>query len=276
MSKYAQREHPVMLYASWAALVGSFVLSAATWIIIGDVAGFNIVVGTYTLYFSIGLPLVVDAYIVCALVAWVHPTSERVERFAKWNAYGSAAVGWIAQAVYHGASVWATSGTAWKALLAFVVGGLPPAAAFLGVHMRAMSRRDLMSTNDATTPILSAPPQPGPVDEPKSTPIPTPELQIQTSLPTLPVNDAQQPPNGHGNTTKSVRLPAAPTGRPTPRLGRDRQLSSSLVSPRNLNTELEELLLAGRLEEYRRRTGRSLRTAQRHAKALRNGQEVHA
>jgi hypothetical protein len=278
MSNYAQREHPVMLYASWAALLGSFVLSAATWIIIGDVAGFNIVVGTWTLYFALGLPLVVDAYIVCALVAWVHPTSARVERFAKWNAYGSAAIGWLAQAVYHGASVWAATQTEWKALLAFVVGGLPPAAAFLGVHLRAMSRRDLMSTSTATTdtapsPPLEAPPQERPTTTP---PLSQAESSRQLSQSPSPIAPKSSP-NGSASTAKSVRLPIAPIVASTPSVVQDRQSSPApMSSPRKFDDELERLLIEGRLAEYRRRTGCSLRTAQRHAKTLRNGHGVPA
>ncbi len=89
---------------------------------------------------AFALALCVDGYIVCALVTWLSPVSERVARFARWNMYAAAGIGVLAQSAYHGASVYAATHTIWRAVLATVVGALPLLFSALSVHLRGLVR----------------------------------------------------------------------------------------------------------------------------------------
>lgn len=139
------KESPVGVIASWSALCASFVLSFATWVALAEMAGFE---GRLSWFMAVA----VDGYIVSALVAWMAPVSEEIARFAKVNTYAGAAVGVIAQSAYHGLSA-DTSGGQWVPYLAAVVGALPPLAAGLSVHLRALVRRASMSGQDKRTPV---------------------------------------------------------------------------------------------------------------------------
>src|SRR5256885_14405259 len=83
--------------ASWAVLAASFGLSAATWIALGELAGFRGVVlvpfADIRAHLSWLMPVVVDGYVVVALVLWMAPVPTRVAQFARRNTYGAAGTG---------------------------------------------------------------------------------------------------------------------------------------------------------------------------------------
>lgn len=120
--------------ASWAVLAASFGLSASTWIALARLAAFGDL--------SYLMPVAVDGYIVVALVLWMSPVPARVASFARHNTYAAASVGVSAQAAYHCLIIWDQTQTEWRAVLAAVVGAIPPAVAALAVHMRALIRRE--------------------------------------------------------------------------------------------------------------------------------------
>lgn len=142
--------------ASWAVLAASFGLSAATWIAMARLAGFTTTLplpGTDLVAdLSWLMPVAVDGYVVVALVLWMAPVPHRVAHFAKVNTYAAAAVGIVAQSAYHAFAVWSAQPAgdreAWRAILAAVVGALPPAVAALAVHMRALIRRESQPTTE--------------------------------------------------------------------------------------------------------------------------------
>ena len=139
--------------ASWAVLAASFGLSASTWIALARLAGFSGEVrvgGLVILALAWLMPLVVDGYVVVALVLWMSPVPPRVARFARMNTYVAAAVGVLAQAAYHSLLILDTTSSVWRTILAAVVGALPPAGAALSVHMRALIRRESRSTSPDT------------------------------------------------------------------------------------------------------------------------------
>lgn len=192
-----RREPRIAVGASWCCLIVSFILSAITWVALGRISGYG--------NLSYLMPFVVDAYVVGSIVTWLQPVSARVARFAYWNMYGAAAIGVISQAVYHCASVYARTNSAWQAMLALIVGSIPPLFAFLGVHLRGLARRELndrQNTTEAkpqpppippvsTTPALPAPPQSNPPDPPAQNlalntvtpPRPQPALPVRASVP---------------------------------------------------------------------------------------------
>lgn len=138
-------EPPLASAASWAVLVASFGLSAATWIALARLAGFTdkvTVAGVVTVALAWLMPVAVDGYIVVALVLWMAPVPIKVAAFAKRNTYGAAFVGVTAQSAYHALTVLADTGVVWRGVLAAVVGALPPSAGALAVHMRALIRRE--------------------------------------------------------------------------------------------------------------------------------------
>jgi hypothetical protein len=130
----ATRESRLGITASWVSLLGSFVLSFATWVALGELTGYG------TLAFC--LALCVDGYIVSALVTWMAPVSDKIATVAKVNTWIAAVIGVTAQSAYHGLTIWTQTGTAWRAVLATAVGALPPLGAAGSVHMRAMVRRN--------------------------------------------------------------------------------------------------------------------------------------
>ena len=108
------------------------------------------------------MPIAVDGYVVVALVLWMAPVPARVAHFAKVNTYAAAAIGVAAQSAYHALTVWSAQPVdhreAWRAVLAAIVGALPPAVAGLAVHMRALIRRE--SQTRPTVSVAQQPPSP--------------------------------------------------------------------------------------------------------------------
>jgi hypothetical protein len=130
----ATRESRLGITASWVSLLGSFVLSFATWVALGQLTGYG--------KLAFCLALCVDGYIVSALVTWMAPVSDKIATVAKVNTWIAAVIGVTAQSAYHGLTIWTQTGTAWRAVLATAVGALPPLGAAGSVHMRAMVRRN--------------------------------------------------------------------------------------------------------------------------------------
>ncbi|HEX6970210.1 MAG TPA: hypothetical protein VF174_15550, partial [Micromonosporaceae bacterium] len=130
--------------ASWAVLAASFGLSAATWIAMARLAGFNATLALPGLTADLAwlMPVAVDGYVVVALVLWMAPVPAKVAQFAKVNTYAAAGIGIAAQSAYHAFTVWTAHQQTWQAVLAAIVGALPPAVAGLAVHMRALIRRE--------------------------------------------------------------------------------------------------------------------------------------
>lgn len=180
----------ISLAACVLAILASFVLSFSTWLALGLLAGF----GTL----AVALPFCVDGYVVTALTTWLLPgTSDHLARLAKANLYGIGLASVISQAGYHGWLVGA--GSPGKAVLAVVVGALPPAVAVAAVHLRARDVRELASetaTTDGTG--LAVPPQP--------------------ARPVLPTTAAPTPiaPVVEGATMRTTSAPGLPLTGPVP------------------------------------------------------------
>lgn len=133
------------VWASWAVLAASFGLSAATWIALGDLAGFGSPVALpfgMRARLSWLMPVAVDGYVVVALVLWMSPVPARVASFARANTYTAAGCGVIAQSAFHALTTWTTTGVLWRAILAAAVGAMPPAVSAVCVHMRALLHRE--------------------------------------------------------------------------------------------------------------------------------------
>lgn len=139
-------EHPLASFASWVVLFASFGLSAATWIALADLAGFHrsapLPFTGVRAQLTWLMPIAVDGYVVVALMLWMSPVPAKVAAFAKKNTYAAATVGVIAQSAFHCASVASATNSTWRAVMAAVVGAIPPAGAALSVHMRALIRRE--------------------------------------------------------------------------------------------------------------------------------------
>lgn len=134
---------------TWAVLIASFALSAATWVALAQLAGFTQTIGLFRLAWL--MPVAVDGYVVVSLVTWMAPVPEKVAQFAKKNTYAAATVGVAAQSSYHALTTYTGSGgVIWRTVLAAVVGMIPPAVAALSVHMRALTRRTSEDTAPAT------------------------------------------------------------------------------------------------------------------------------
>lgn len=203
--------------ASWLVLAASFGLSAATWIALARLAGFdgaalNLVPLAWL------MPAAVDGYIVVALVLWLSPVPAKVARFARTNTYAAASVGVAAQSAYHCLIIWDRTGTEWRAVLAAVVGAIPPAVAALAVHMRALVRREsrqpqLDRRADAPMPVppVLEPPE-VPVELPRRTP---PTVQVSAAERPAEVPPEVPPPTGSEHAVKNgkVRRPADETRR---------------------------------------------------------------
>lgn len=164
MNTFAEKESKVGVLASWATLLGSFILSFATWVVLARLAGFE----RHTVW---AMPFSVDGYIVMALVAWTRPVSEKVAKFARKNTYFGAFVGVSAQSAYHATVTYNTHG-AWMAVLAGVVGALPPGLAAGAVHMRALVRRSALDRMIAEAPLttVASVETPTPIVEPEPVP----------------------------------------------------------------------------------------------------------
>lgn len=181
----------ISLAACVLAILASFVLSFSTWLALGLLAGF----GTL----AVALPFCVDGYVVTALTTWLLPgTSDHLARLAKTNLYGIGLASVISQAGYHGWLVGA--GSPGKAVLAVVVGALPPAVAVAAVHLRARDVRELASetaTTDGTD--LAVPPQPA-----------------RSLLPTLTVPTPVPPSGVVGSPLRTTSAPRLPLTGPVP------------------------------------------------------------
>jgi hypothetical protein len=148
------------LFGSWAVLAASFALSADTWILLAQLAGFTrkLSIPDTDVVASIAwlMPICVDGYVVVALTLWMSPVPARVARFAKYNTYIAAGIGIASQAIYHLLTAMATATQDWQIVLAAIVGAFPPALAGLSIHMRALIRRESNRTgNEPTTPAPS-------------------------------------------------------------------------------------------------------------------------
>jgi len=159
---------------SWLVLTASFGLSAATWVALAMLAGFS---ETFTIPSGVVLrlawlmPIAYDGYVVVALIMWMAPVPARVARFARTNTYAAAALGVAAQSSFHTLTIFSTTGVWWRAVLAAVVGAIPPAVAGLAVHMRALIRRE--SAHHHTTTVVPAV-VPAPATRAGGIPTPTP------------------------------------------------------------------------------------------------------
>lgn len=137
----AIREPVAAQLASWTALGASFWMSVETWVELGRLAGFG--------SSAAALPAAVDALTVGALVTWTAPVDPAVQAFARKTTYTMAGLSLLAQSSYHGWRAAADSGDPWRIGLAIGVGLLPPLAAALAVHFRALVRQGLIRRRDA-------------------------------------------------------------------------------------------------------------------------------
>jgi hypothetical protein len=213
-------------------LGASFGLSAATWVALGILAGFDGSVTLFGLTLRLAwlLPIAVDGYVVVALVLWMSPVPARVARFARTNTYAAAGVGVLAQSAYHALTVLAATGAAWRCVLAAVVGALPPAVTALAVHMRALIRRESAATGElfldteaivesrSSTPAAPSAPNLGrraravPVDSAPGEPVTASRAPAASSEPDLgrpPAAPLDSAPAASSEPDRSRRLPAA-------------------------------------------------------------------
>jgi hypothetical protein len=196
--------------ASWAVLVASFALSAATWIDLARLAGFSHTanLGPVTVDLAWLMPVAVDGYVVVALVLWMSPVPAEVADFAKKNTYAAAGTGIAAQSIYHALTAASTPDTPlWRSVFAAVVGALPPAVAGLAVHMRALIRRHANTPAPAPVPadtasdslptaetVTDPAPAPAPISDPAPEALPAGPRVPSSFLP------ASTPINGHAFT----------------------------------------------------------------------------
>ncbi len=196
---------------SLAALVGSFAMSAVTWIGIGGIAGYGPM--RYV------MPLVVDAYIICAIATGMSTDKPGTARSAYYHALSAAIIGTLAQAIYHCAGTWAGATlwfgkeyrhVTWAAALAFVAGGLPPFFAFLGVHLLGTGQRNIIADPTAS----NTSPQFPPASPPQTT---SQNLPAATQLATTPVITSPTTPQTAPTPTTMppTRPPLPPPPRPT-------------------------------------------------------------
>jgi hypothetical protein len=197
MTARASGEPRLASVASWAVLTASFGLSASTWVALAELAGFtsHATIRDVTVRLAWLMPVAVDGYLVVALVLWMSPVPTVITSFARKNTYMAAAIGIVAQSSYHSLLTWSSTGVGWRAVLAALVGSLPPAFAGLAVHMRALIRRE----SDTCTPPA---PQPQHAAAEPTDPIPT----------TIPAPSAPNPAQVADRIT--VRPPT--TDRPVP------------------------------------------------------------
>ncbi|WP_426505391.1 hypothetical protein ACPPVO_47105 [Dactylosporangium sp. McL0621] len=206
-------------------LTASFILSASTWIAFATLAGFTdtLTVDGMTLRLAWLMPIVVDGYVVVALVLWTAPVPAKVAAFARKNTYFAVAVGVTVQSAYHLLTVWSLTHVVWQTVLAAIGGMFPPAVSGLAVHMRALLRRE--GSIDAavrqpsaahTSPVQVSP---GPALEPVHVPAPKP---IPVPVPAIPAAVvAAQPaatpaPSFRLSTLDDVPAEPAPVADPAP------------------------------------------------------------
>ena len=219
------REPRLASVASWAVLVASFGLSASTWIALAELAGFSgsWTIGSVTAKLAWLMPVSVDGYLVVALVLWMSPVPAHIAAFARKNTYGSAAIGILAQSAYHSLLTWSATGVLWRAVMAALVGALPPAFAGLAVHMRALIRRE--GRRNQTVPVL-------PVAVATPAPVQVPVVPAQRPAPAAPMTPVRAAPPP----------PAMPRRYPTSVVPADAELPSSRRPPHLTRTLAEELM----------------------------------
>jgi hypothetical protein len=137
----------------WAVILASFTLSAQTWIEIARLAGFtqithplggkdSVEITRHAVHLAWCMPVVVDGYVMVALLLWMSDVDERLASFARKNTYAAAAFGVVAQSAFHAFTI---SGTprhdVWQVVLAAAVGAIPPGFAAMAVHMRVLVTR---------------------------------------------------------------------------------------------------------------------------------------
>ncbi|GAA1028045.1 hypothetical protein GCM10009557_11650 [Virgisporangium ochraceum] len=173
--------------ASWLVLGASFGLSAATWVALGRLAGFEGEAEVFGAALALAwlMPVAVDGYVVVALLLWMAPVPPAVARFARANTYAAASIGVVAQSAYHALVVFAATGSAWRCVMAAVVGALPPAVAALAVHMRALLVRE---SSTAAAPAEVAPAAP-------SVSITLPPVEVVSAQVEVPAPPAEVPPS---------------------------------------------------------------------------------
>lgn len=142
----------------WAVILASFGMSATTWIALAVLAGFTEHatlavpfrgdVLHIPLHLSWLMPIVVDGYVVVALLTWMAPVPPDVAKFAQQNTYGAAGLGTVTQSAFHAWLGWQLSGgKVIAALLAAVIGTLAPAAAAGVIHLRTIVLRRAVSVH---------------------------------------------------------------------------------------------------------------------------------
>lgn len=222
---------PTRIAIGAICLVASFVMSIVTWVALGDIAGYGVM--------RFVMPAVVDTYISCALITWLTVPDREVGQLARRNTYGAAAFGTLTQAIYHGAVMWTgdlqhPGHIAWRACLAFICGGIPPAGAFLSAHMIIKATRvsGAHSTSAPTETVRQNQPEPptrtpptptaiAPTVSAPSTVVPAPSPVTATPAPSTQPPRAPTPPTagrgttaarGHSNTewARGVTRPTRP------------------------------------------------------------------
>jgi hypothetical protein len=251
----ATRESRLGITASWVSLLGSFVLSFATWVALGQLTGYG------TLAFC--LALCVDGYIVSALVTWMAPVSDKIATVAKVNTWIAAVIGVTAQSAYHGLTIWTQTESHWRAVLATAVGALPPLGAAGSVHMRAMVRRNSLQlavpgVQDAGAGV--------------ETPHPTPEestVPAPASMSTVP---ATQELPVHVDTIREIRdqMTRQPVSVPPVKVNGSNDASAKATDAEILNLTRERVSGA----DIAKRVGKSLSTVRRTQAAARKAGEL--
>lgn len=187
------REPRLAGFVSWLVLGASFGLSASTWVSLAVMAGFT---GTLAGVLPLAwlMPVAIDGYVVVSLVTWMSPVPAHVARFARTNTYAAALIGVAAQSSFHALTIWTFTGVMWQAVLAAIVGALPPAVAGLAVHMRALIRRHSGRAVSApvSTPAMPAAQDVAPDMRPVSAPVRT-DSALTESTGAMPIVTADQP-----------------------------------------------------------------------------------
>lgn len=188
----------------WAVILASFALSATTWIALAELSGFTekTAAGTVTWHLSWLMPVVVDGYVVVALLTWMAPVPRDVAEFARRNTYFAAALGTLVQSGYH-ATLGARESLV-NAVLALIMGAMPPGFAALAIHMRTIViRRSVQparaahathATHTAPSRQAEAPPAPSPKATPPRPPKATPALEAPKAK--APARVAPEPVGG--------------------------------------------------------------------------------
>lgn len=248
---HPEREPRLASIVTWAVLVGSFGLSASTWIALAELAGFDgkWSVGDLTVKLAWLMPTVVDGYLVVALVLWMSPVPPHIAAFARKNTYGSAAIGIMAQSAYHSLLTWSATGLLWRAVMAALVGALPPLFAGLAVHMRALIIRGRNQTAPVVAEVPVAQVKPAPPQVPPTRSIAVPqrvngwhaeaEQEPRESDIVAPAPAASEEPAALGRTRRyptsayplveAPKAPEAPAETPAPSVRRPRELTRKLA-----------------------------------------------